>query len=368
MNAGMKRIGIWNTAFLGDAVLTLPLIQVVAAAFPGAAIDFHVRRGVGSLFAAQPRITVHEYDKRGSERGGRAFFRYGRRLAERRYDLWLNAHPGPRSALLALLSGATVRIGYDTGPLSRLCSTSTVSRRFTELDEIERLLELVRPVLPPDFSFTETFGDFCTSERPGQGGLPPLPAPWPELVLPESSRQKAASFRNSHPGPLLGIHPGSIWGTKRWPPAAFAETARRAVQQGAQVLLFTGPDERELAAEVVRLSGLEGHRRLHVFPGTLSLPDLAALIACLDCYLANDSGLTHVAWILRTPLTALFGPTVRELGFFPRGNSSRVLETQLDCRPCGRHGHRFCPRGHHNCMKRISPDEVWADVRHKLFG
>ncbi len=368
MSAGIRRIGIWNTAFLGDAVLTLPLIQVVAAAFPGAAIDFHVRRGIGALFAAQPRITgIYEYDKRGSERGIRAVFQYGRKLADRHYDLWISAHSSPRSALLALLSKAEVRIGYNTGLISRICYTSAVSRRFAELDEIERLLELLRPILPKDFSFTGAFNDFCIPYRPWQGGEPPLPAPWPELVLPESSRQRALDFRNRNPGPLLGIHPGSIWGTKRWPPAAFAEICRRALHRGAHVLLFAGPDEKDLAAEVARRSGLEEHGQLHVFPGTLSLPDLAALIACLDCYLANDSGLTHVAWMSRTPLTAIFGPTVRELGFFPRGSTSSVFEIQVDCRPCGLHGHQSCPRGHHDCMRRISPDAVWADVRRKLF-
>ena len=61
----MKRIAVWNTAFLGDAVLTLPLIQTLADAFPGSEIDFYVRRGLASLFEAHPALhAVYEYDKR----------------------------------------------------------------------------------------------------------------------------------------------------------------------------------------------------------------------------------------------------------------------------------------------------------------
>ena len=61
----MKRIAVWNTAFLGDAVLTLPLIQTLADAFPCSEIDFYVRRGLASLFEAHPALhAVYEYDKR----------------------------------------------------------------------------------------------------------------------------------------------------------------------------------------------------------------------------------------------------------------------------------------------------------------
>ena len=151
----MRRIAIWNTAFLGDAVLTLPLLRAVAAAWPDASIDLYVRRGVGPLLAAQPELSaVHEYDKRAAERGALALLRLGREAAARRYDLWLGAHLSPRSAFVALRSGAGTRVGYTGGPLQRLCYTATVPRRFGELHEIERLMDLLRPVLPAGFSLT----------------------------------------------------------------------------------------------------------------------------------------------------------------------------------------------------------------------
>ncbi|MEG2004559.1 MAG: glycosyltransferase family 9 protein, partial [Bilophila sp.] len=171
----IQRIGVWNTAFLGDAVLTLPLVQTLAAAFPDAELDFYVRRGFGALFEAQPQIrTVYEYDKRRSAGSSlAALWTFGRTLAARQYDLWIGAHPSSRSALLARLSGAPVRIGYSGGLVQRLCYTRTVSRRFSELHEIERLLELIRPVLP--------------------ASVPPQH--WPELVLPAASVARALAFR-----------------------------------------------------------------------------------------------------------------------------------------------------------------------------
>ena len=92
----MKRIAVWNTAFLGDAVLTLPLIQTLADAFPGSEIDFYVRRGLASLFEAHPALhAVYEYDKRRIAGNNRlsALLKSGRILGGRRYDIWIGAHP-----------------------------------------------------------------------------------------------------------------------------------------------------------------------------------------------------------------------------------------------------------------------------------
>ena len=94
--------------------------------------------------------------------------------------------------------------------------------------------------------------------------------------------------------------------------------------------------------------------------------ELAAYLRMLNCYVSNDSGPMHLAWAQHTPVTALFGPTVRELGFFPRGDSAKVFEVSLECRPCGLHGPHHCPKKHHRCMVDIDVEAVWRDVAGKL--
>lgn len=373
-----RRLALLNTAFLGDAVLTLPLARAVKTCFPEAEIDFIVRRGLGPLFAAQPEFSqVLELDKQGEARGLFGLARFGRRLAARRYDLFIGAQGSVRSALLALFSRAPRRIGYAGSPARWLAYTDRVDRRFAELDEIERLLELTRPL--------------C------QGGDTLHPAPidladpalhWPELVLPPASRDEAAALWTSlglNAGtPVLGVHPGSVWPTKRWLVEGYAGIIRNALERGAQVLLFAGKGEEAVAnavAEVVAntrtqtgrpatgntvAGSYQGVPGLHSLAGQLGLPLLAACLARLTVYLGNDSGPLHLAWCQRTPVVALFGPTVRELGFYPRGPGASVHEVALDCRPCGLHGHRVCPKGHHRCMADIDPQAVWADVAAKL--
>lgn len=222
-----------------------------------------------------------------------------------------------------------------------------MTRRFNQLEEVERLFQLVRPL-----------------------DIPPRP-PKIQLRLPAQAMTQADIFWKEHcsSGPVLGIHPGSTWPTKCWPVEYFSEIVSRAAGDGARVLVFAGPDEKDVAAKVIdgaRLNAIE-HRVINL-AGKLSLPQLAAHLGKLDAYLTNDSGPMHLAWAQDTPLVALFGPTVKELGFFPRGDHSTVMEIPLDCRPCGLHGPKQCPEKHHNCMKDLTPDMVWKAVAQKLFA
>ncbi|WP_207260925.1 lipopolysaccharide heptosyltransferase II [Desulfovibrio sp. Huiquan2017] len=340
-----KKIGVWQTAFLGDAVLTLPLLRALKDRFPDADIHFFVRTGVESVFMAQPEIArVRPFAKRGAQKSLNAAVRLGWELGKDGFDLWISAHTSLRSALVAGATGIGRRIGYNRPWFNRLAYTETVDRRFDELAEIERLMELVRPL--------------------GIIG----PAPRAELVLPEGASRASAHFWEAFclDRPVLGIHPGSTWPTKCWPEEYFSQIVARAVDAGAHVLVFAGPGEEPVAARVI-----DGARtdlsRVTNLAGQLSLPELAAYFGRLDACLTNDSGPMHLAWAQDVPLVALFGPTVEALGFFPRGDNSTVLEVDgLPCRPCGLHGPKKCPEGHFKCMRDLTPDRVWAELERKL--
>jgi len=337
-----RKIAVWQTAFLGDAVLTLPLLRALNLRFPEAEVHFFVRRGFESLFAAQPGLaSVRGFDKRGAQKSLPAAVRYGWELGREGFDLWIGTHKSLRSAMVAASTGIARRIGYDAPWFNRLAYTDVVPRRFDEMEEVERLFQLLRPL-----------------------GIE-TPAPEASLVVPESARAAADAFWTERVArrPVLGIHPGSTWPTKCWPVEYFGDVARRAREAGAQVLVFGGPGEEPVAARVAALAGGDGVIDLS---GKLSLPELAAFLGRCDACLTNDSGPMHLAWIQGAPLTALFGPTVRSLGFFPRGQGSTAMEIPLDCRPCGLHGPRKCPLDHHRCMRDLSPDAVWETVSGKL--
>ena len=361
------RIAVWNTAFLGDALLTLPLVRALRKTWPQAEIDGYLRAGLGSLFSCQPDFSsVYEVSKH--DRTARGMLHLSRNVSSRHYDVWLSAHTSPRSSLVALASGAPLRIGYSRAWHRNIAYTHIVDRGFDTLEEIERLLELLRPL--ESIALNQLAGKAPPGWQPSSLTWPPAwPGLWPNLQLPETARDAAAEFwKNLPPGPVLGMHPGSIWGTKRWTSQGFAVVARRAVESGSVVLLFAGPGESAIASEVLRTAGLENHPRVRNLSERLDLPHLAAWLKRLDCYLSNDSGPMHLAWLQRVPLVAVFGPSVRELGFFPRGTSATVLENPapLTCRPCGLHGPQACPRGDHACMTGIDPETVWEAVHRHL--
>ncbi len=344
MSNEFKKIALWQTAFLGDAVLTLPFVRALEKRFPEAELHFFVRAGVDPLFRAQKGIAaVHGFAKRGGQKSMRSAFEFGRELSRMGFDLMVSAHTSMRTALIAKASGIGVRVGYDSPWYNRLAYTHTVERRFDDLAEVERLMALGAPL--------------------GITG----PAPRPEMTLPEDCMERAADFFSSlGESPVVGIHPGSVWETKRWPAEYFSRLLDLAAAQGVQVLVFGGPGEEEVAARVISLAK-SGDRAVNL-AGSLSLPDLAAYIGMLDCYVSNDSGPMHIAWVQDVPLVAMFGPTVEKLGFFPRGAHSTVMQENIACRPCGLHGGRTCPEKHHNCMRRITPDKVWLAVAEKISG
>jgi len=338
------KIGIWNTAFLGDAILTLPLIHTVARAWPEAELHFYVRGGFQSLFEAQPELAaVHGFSKRGGQKGLLGAYAMGREIAREGFDLWISPHTSLRSGLIARWSSVPRRIGYNRPRFNAFFYTHTVDRAFDRFDEIERLLRLAEPL-----------------------GIEPVHEP--NLVLPDKALAGAAAyFHGLGDGPVLGVHPGSTWPTKKWPEESFSRVVDLALAAGARVLVFGGPGEEDVAARVVAgATHPARHERVADLSGQLSLPELAAWIGRLDCYLTGDSGPMHLAWVQGTPVTAVFGPTVRKLGFFPRGAGSTVIETDLDCRPCSLHGPKQCPLGHHRCMRDLTPERVFADVARKL--
>jgi heptosyltransferase-2 len=124
------------------------------------------------------------------------------------------------------------------------------------------------------------------------------------------------------------------------------------------VLLIGAPDERRDCDAIADAAGLPSTENL---AGELSLGDLLALISIASRVISNDSAPLHLAESVGTPVTAIFGPTVPELGFGPIGERSGVVQIDgLACRPCRIHGSDRCPIGTHECMTRITTDVLLA--------
>jgi heptosyltransferase-2 len=155
--------------------------------------------------------------------------------------------------------------------------------------------------------------------------------------------------------PMVVICPGATYFNKKWLADGFIKTARHLInERSAFIIIHGGRDDKELCDNMASQIG-EGSFSL---AGSLSLPESAALLKLSTLVIANDSGLLHLAQSQKRPVVGIYGPTTRELGFFPIEQNSTVVEIPLSCRPCTPKGLHYCPKGHFRCMKDITPEMV----------
>jgi heptosyltransferase II len=315
-----------QTSFLGDTVLTTPLLAQLANRGP---VDVVTTPASAALLANHPAVrAVIVYDKRGGDRGIRGLLRLARRLRASRYDVALLAQGSWRSAVLTLLAGIPSRIGF-TSSAGRWLYTKRVPYR-DDLHHAARLLMLARP-----------------------NGREPLPEELrPTLAPGDAERSAVNALLAQHavqPGQaLVALAPGSVWATKRWP--YYPELARLLASRARLVVIGSGADapfaQAILAAEPSAIDAT----------GRLSLLASAELIGRCGVVVTNDSAPLHLASAMGTPTVAIFGPTVPGFGFGPLSPRASVVgRDTLPCRPCDRHGPQRCPLGHHRCMRDILP-------------
>lgn len=336
---------IIQTAFLGDIVLTTPLIRAVKKAFPDSRIDVLLTPQGAELLRGLEGVNERlAYDKRGREKGIGGFLSQVRRIRKRAYDICISPHRSARTSLLSFLSGAPVRIGFATASLSFLYTFRVP--RPPSFHEIDRNLGLLI----------------------GLGMSPEGAARSPVLPLDERTEEEVAALLDGvgvkETDTLMGIGPGSVWGTKRWPPAGFAEVGDALEDEcGARIVLLGGPEDSRAAEGVLKAA----KGRILNLVGRTTLKQAMGIIKRCRMYIGNDSALLHIASVFQTPTVGIFGPTVPGQGFGPSNHRSIVVEKKgLPCRPCSAHGPMECPEGHFTCMAGITPDEVLQAARRVL--
>jgi heptosyltransferase II len=323
-----------QTSFLGDTVLTTPLLVQLARRGP---VDIVTTPASAALLANHPAVRqVIPYDKRGADRGLGGFIALAQRLKAEGYDVAFLAQGAWRSAALALVAGIPSRLGFATSA-GRLFYTKRVVYR-EDLHHAARLLMLSRPN-----GREPTVEELLPTLHPGEAERAAVNA-----LLSTGGVNAGDRF--------VALAPGSVWGTKRWP--YYPELAQQVADR-ARVVIVGGADDAELARAIVAAvpNAVDA-------TGQLSLLASAELIGRAAVLVTNDSLPEHLASAMGTPTVAIFGPTVPEFGFGPLAPRSIVLgHTGLTCRPCDRHGPQRCPLGHFKCMRELDANGVAEQVR-----
>lgn len=320
---------VFQTAFLGDVILTTPLLSALAAEH--GPVDVVTTPVAAPLLATHPAVAqVIPYDKRGKDRGWSALLDLAGRLRAAGYARVFLPHRSLRTAAVAALARIPARIGFK-GSWSFLYTEARPKPRTGH--ETDRLLALAngapgvyRPHLQPT----------AEDERKV------------DELLEQTGRERRA---------FVALAPGSIWGSKRWP--YYPELAHRLAAKGMPVVVVGGADDLDLGSHIV--AAVAAAQRVWCINacGALTLRQSAALIGRAQLLVTNDSAPLHLATAMGTPIVALFGPTVTEFGFGPlRAGDVALGVDGLLCRPCSSHGPPSCPLGHHRCMRDLTVDTV----------
>ncbi len=334
--AVFNRILLTRMKFIGDVVLTTPLIRTLRESFPASAIAYLGDAKAVTLLEHNPYLDeIIPFDF--SQKSVFYSLKMFSALHAKKFDLAIDLFSNPRSALLTFSTGANVRIGGN-GRGRGMLYTVRVNDDGKPKSAIEYHFQSLKPLnIKPHHFKTEIF-------------------------LTEKEKREAREFLvslNIDAGKrIVVLHPGGTWPAKLWQKEKFSELARRLQVHGVEVLLTGGLNDREHVNDVHRESGAK-------MAGDLSLRILAALYSQCKAVVTNDCGVMHIAVAVGTTTIGLFGPGQENI-WFPYSFPHIALRKNVPCHPCHLNVCNRSGDGYMECMKLLSVDEVFTSVMKRI--
>jgi ADP-heptose:LPS heptosyltransferase len=311
---------------IGDVVLTTPIPHILKAERPGCRVVFLTEAPSHLLLEGNPHIDrVVVGDRKG---GWREMLRVARELRREGFDAVLDFMGNPRSAVLAFLSGARVRISYPVQGRGILYTHRVRPSGWA----VEHKKALLRPL-----------GIQSAWDRP-------------EIFLSSAEKQWAQARRQEWLGGrfrrLVTVDPSHRRPLRRWPAPHYGALCRMMQEHLLAVpLVLRGPGEEAVADEVVAASG---GRAVKSPPTTLR--EMAALVSAADLHVGNCSAPRHVAVGVGVPSFTIMGAT--NAGWTHPAQEHTHLALGLECQPCN---FKTCPKDL-ACLTGLTPDRVFQEL------
>ena len=334
------KILIIHTAFIGDIVLSTPLIQRLKDMYPDSEIDYLTLPGNKTIIKNDPNLNeIIIYDKKVKDRGIKGFLRILKVLKEKKYDYAVIPHRFIRSIALARLAGIPKIVGFDVSTGSWLLK----EKRHYDMKkhEVERLLELV---------------DYKGSKIPVR--IYPSKEDIEKIrkILEKKQYEK-----------LIVIAPGSQRPEKIWPMEKYRELISKLSQDKKNLIAITGGKvEKKLPLD------FDGTENVIDLRGEISLLEFSALLSETDVIVSNDSSPVHIGSGFDKPfIIGIFGPGKRSLGFFPWSDKSIVIEdnefyeNNMEYIPSSDKQHKYTKK-YYEEIPLITVERVYKEVLRRL--
>ena len=322
-------------SWVGDTVMAQPMFKLLHERHANLTLDVLAPPFTLPLLKRMPEV----------HRGIVARFGHGElKLSERRrlardlhaeqYDQAIVLPNSLKSALIPLLAKIPLRTGFRG------------EMRYGFLTDMRHLDERALPKMVERFAALALDRDAAL----------PHPLPTPRLAVNAGNAkiiiQKQILTCDK---PVAIFCPGAEYGpAKRWPTEHFGALAKQAFDKGYAVWLIGSPKDAAIGEDIVRASG----GACVNLCGKTSLDDAIDLIGMAALVVTNDSGLMHVAAALDRPTLALYGSSSPAFTP-PLSDKAKVIKIDIECSPCFE---RVCPLGHFNCMRQMTPEQVWRHV------
>jgi len=335
----IRSIIIRAANWVGDAVMSTPMIHAVRGNFPHAQIYILAKPWVAPVFENSPDIDkILLYESAGRHKGISGILRLAKDLRAYHFDTAFLIQNAFEAALISFLARIPMRIGYNTdGRTLLLTHAVTMSREIKKRHQIDYYLGILEGL------GLHSFGREMN------------------LKISVTDRKQAGEILSRHgifsEKGIIGINPGAAYGSaKRWPKDRYAQLCARLrqVRKDMPIIVFGGPGEEKLGQDICRMAG-EGCLSI---AGQTNLREAMSLIERCRLFITNDSGLMHVAAALHVPQIAIFGPTDHSTTS-PADSGSRMVRVPTPCSPCLK---QECPYGHHQCMKAVTVEMVFREA------
>ena len=319
----VRKILIIQTAFIGDVILATALIEKLHAFYPNAQLDFLVRKGNESLVKEHPFINeVLVWQKK--ENKYKNLLHLAKKIRQSKYEYVINLQRFIASGFLTWRSGAKHKIGFKKNPLSLFYTDKFQHKIGNGKHEVERNQLLIKQL---------------TDGKALKPKLHPSKSNYTKIELLKLNTE------------YIVIAPASVWFTKQIPKSKIIELINKQ-SINLQVCLIGAPSDFEYCQSIIEKVN---HSNVINLANKLNLLDSAVLIQNAKMNYVNDSAPLHIASSMNAPVTAFFCSTTPSFGFGPLSDDFTIVQISdnLECRPCGIHGHKICPKKHFKCGLNI---------------